>query len=343
MARKAGVIFSSRWLGTTASLLLLAVSFAGWTVQTSTARAELMAAKTQTVEFPSTAEVLKAVVEGAKVKTWPEQPPRIANPARRKECDVHIVDKVSRVCIHGDSEADKTVVVYGDSQGWMWIPAFDVIGKQEHWRVAQLTKPACPVADYVVFTRAKKREYTECAAFRKFALEQIAEIQPDLVLLASSFRSGPVFVDGEGVNDPEIKEPIWDKGLGEMIDRIMPSTKRIIVIGEMAAPSVDGNECLEEHPDDVPACNTPREKAVQTDHNAHEKQVALDHGADYVDVIPWFCTEDICPAVIGGLTVHIEKFHVSENYAVWLSQPLGEATALIPDGARLHRQKVTSN
>jgi len=127
-----------------------------------------------------------------------------------------------------------------------------------------------------------------------------------------------------------------------MIDRIMPHTERVMVFGEMADPRRDGNKCLAENPGNVPACNTPRDKAVQADHNAHEKRVAEEHGAGYIDVIPWFCVGDVCPEVIGGLTVHQEHFHVSENYAVWLSQPLGEATGMIPEGSRLQPQEVAT-
>jgi hypothetical protein len=47
-----------------------------------------------------------------------------------------------------------------------------------------------------------------------------------------------------------------------------------------------------------------------------------------VDVIPYFCTETTCPAVIGNLTTRRDALHVAENYALWLSGALGEATGL---------------
>ncbi len=284
--------------------------------------------------------MLKAVADGVSVKDWPDQPKRIANPAYSKECDVTRKDTTSSVCIHGDQNANRTVVVYGDSHAAMWIPAFDVIGKQEHWRVAQLTKPGCPVPDYKVFSRTLNREYTECDKFRDFALEKIQQIQPDLVILTSAYKFVPMSVDGKPMYDGS--EEAWQGGLGEMIDRITPDTKKIIVLGDMAYPSKPGIDCLNDQPDNVPACNTPRAAGVQTDHNANEKKVANAHGADYVDIIPWFCTDKVCPAIIAGLTVHRESFHIGENFAVWLSQPLGESTGLIPEGSRLKPQHVGS-
>jgi SGNH domain (fused to AT3 domains) len=326
-----------RWIGVAAGacLVLFTFGFSGRMIDSHPVRAEVLAKDNAPIDFPTSAEVLHAVADGVKVKFWPAQPNRIANPAFTRGCNVTRKDTAPNVCIHGDPNGNKTVVVYGDSHGAMWIPAFDVIGKQEHWQVAQLTKPACPVADYPIYSRALNREYTECAQFRQYALGKIKEIHPDLVILTSSFLTAPVLVDGKSYNEPKEKEGVWDDGLGVMIDRITSYTKKIIVLGDMAYPAKPGIDCLNAHPDDVPACNTPRAEAVQTHHNAQEERVAHEHGAEYVDTIPWFCTGKTCPAVIGGLTVHREKFHISENYAVWLSQVLGEATGLIPQGAKL--------
>lgn len=64
-----------------------------------------------------------------------------------------------------------------------------------------------------------------------------------------------------------------------------------------------------------------------------EQRVALAHGAEYVDVVPWLCTDSVCPAVIGALTTHRDAYHIAENYAVWLSHALGTAMGLISDSA----------
>jgi hypothetical protein len=103
------------------------------------------------------------------------------------------------------------------------------------------------------------------------------------------------------------------------------------VIGDMAYPTQPGIDCLTEHEGNVSACNTPLEEAVLADHNRVEQETAEAHGAEYVDIIPWFCTPETCPAVIGDLTVHRDALHINENYAVYLSLALAEATRLTPD------------
>jgi hypothetical protein len=123
----------------------------------------------------------------------------------------------------------------------------------------------------------------------------------------------------------------WASGLATVLDRIAPNTGRTVLLGDMPYPAEGGIDCLTANPGNATACNIPLEDAVYADHNAMEQQVAEDHGAQYVDIIPWFCTDTTCPAVIGNLTVRRDAHHVAENYAVWLSGVLAESTGLTAD------------
>jgi peptidoglycan/LPS O-acetylase OafA/YrhL len=281
-----------------------------------------------TLEFPTADEVRQSVADAVQIRVWPDQPARIANPAYSKACNVTRKDTTSSMCVLGDPNATRTVVVYGDSHAAMWIPPLDAIGKQAHWRVVQLTKPACQVPDFPSYSQALRREYRECAEYRSWALARIGDIRPDVVIMSSAFKDVRLSVGGK----PTTRglEEAWDSGLAAMIGRLKPLTGRIVVLGDMAYPAEPGIDCLTAHPNDVPACNTPRKDAVYADHNAKEASVARQSGAEYVDVVPWFCTDSVCPAVVGGLTTHRDAYHVAENYAVWLSVALGTATGMFP-------------
>jgi hypothetical protein len=97
----------------------------------------------------------------------------------------------------------------------------------------------------------------------------------------------------------------------------------------MPYPTQPGIDCLSANPNNVERCTDDIGDSVNAEHNANEKRVAEEHGAGYVDITPWFCTDTVCPAVINGLTVHRDSMHISENYAVWLSEVLGRATGLM--------------
>jgi peptidoglycan/LPS O-acetylase OafA/YrhL len=280
------------------------------------------------IEVPSTEGVLRAVSAGADVTDWPEQPQRVTNEAYNDTCDVTRRDTTSTLCEFGNLDSDRTVVIFGDSHAAMWIPALDRIGQKYDWNVIQLTKPGCVAPDLQIWSNSLGREYAECDQWRDWAVGQIAEIEPDVLLLTSAGK-GIYLADG-GKPTQDGLDDAWREGLGATLDAVTPHAARVVVIGDMAYPAQPGIDCLTEHTGDVSACNTPVEKAVLAEHNQIEQETAAAHGAEYVDIIPWFCTQGTCPAVIGGLTVHRDAMHINENYAVFLSLALAEATRLAP-------------
>ena len=320
-------------VGMGAALVVVCLGFSTWMIQSHRLQGEVLADTTEQMTFPSVNEVLFAVNEASAITDWPQQPARIKNPAYSAECDVTRKATASSVCVHGDPNGAQTAVIFGDSHAAMWVPPLDVIGKQGGWRVVQLTKPGCQAPDFPRYSETLNREYTECAKYRAWALEQIATFQPDLVLISSSSRGVRVMDDGEPTE--EGAEEAWANGLKAVIDQILPIAGRIVIIGDMAYPNEPGIDCLSAHPGDVPTCNTPRADAVPHDFNAVEQRVATQAGITYVDTIPWFCNETTCPAVVAGLTTHRDEMHVAENYAVWLSGVLGIATGLLPEGTQL--------
>jgi peptidoglycan/LPS O-acetylase OafA/YrhL len=278
------------------------------------------------IEVPSTEGVLRAVSAGADVTDWPEQPQRIVNEAYSDECDVTRRDTTSSLCEFGNLDADRTVVMFGDSHGTMWIPALDRIGKEHDWKVIQLTKPGCVAPDLQIWSNSLGREYAECDQWRDWAVSQIADIEPD-VLLVTSAGKGIYLADG-GEPTQDGLDDAWRAGLRSTLEAVSPHAGRVVVIGDMAYPTQPGIDCLTENAGNVSACNTPVEQAVLADHNRAEQETAEAHGAEYIDIIPWFCTQETCPAVIGDLTVHRDAMHINENYAVYLSLALAEATKL---------------
>ncbi|MGC4192520.1 MAG: acyltransferase family protein [Thermomicrobiales bacterium] len=284
-------------------------------------------------QLPLEHEVLAAVAAGVDVTDWPVQPPRISNIAYSKACNVSRSDTSGPACVFGDPEGKTTAVIYGDSQAAMWVPALDLIGKQEGIRFHAVTKPGCAPVGLRTYSYILKREYTECNEYRTWAMDKIEEIQPDVVLMTGAFRGLPLAVNGEPVTDG-VSEA-WMDGLSSTVDQLELVSGRVVVIGEMPYPNDPGIDCLSAHPGDVGACDTPIEDAVDAEHNRMQRQTAEAAGATYIDVTPWYCTDAVCPAVIGGLTVHRDRNHTGENYVVYLAQVLGEATGLVPEGDRL--------
>lgn len=310
-----------------ALLIALPIALSQGYLQANEEAPEVTVEDAALAQYPSLSEVEAEVAAAVEVTEWPEQPARIRNLAYSDECDVTRAATSSNACVHGNPNGSQTAVIFGDSHAAMWIPAFDLIGQGSDWKVVQLNKPGCIAPDFPTYSNVMGREYTECIEYRQWAIQYIADTQPDLVVITSAY-DGALRSDN-GKKTTEGVDQAWEEGLGKTIDAILPHAKRVVVLGDQAYPSQSGIQCLEANANDVKKCGDPYDVAVHAEHNAMEKRVAEERGADYVDIIPWMCTDDFCPAVIGGLTVHRDRMHISENFAVWLSEVLGNETGMI--------------
>ena len=282
---------------------------------------------TAPVSLPTAAQVVAAVAAGVSVAEAPPQPPDIENPGWQDGCEALREETTSAVCVHGDENAERLVVLYGDLHAGMWVPSFDAIGKQFHWQIVQLSKQACQVADFPRYSDVARRLYAECDSYRSFATDRIKALHPDVLIMTSAFKGAYQSVDGAGTTDG--LDGAWRAGLDEVMKELAPFVGRMVLLGDMAYPNEAGRDCLSAHPHDVPACNTPSSEAVFVEHNTMEREVAEANGATYVDIVPWLCTDSVCPAVVGGLDTHWDTFHVALNYALWLTAALGDATGLL--------------
>lgn len=314
-------------LGFGALLILAPVAVSQNAIRTNQEAPAVTIEQAALAQYPSEDEVFAEVAAAVNATDWPEQAPRITNPAYSDECDVTRAATTSSACVHGDPNGSRTAVIYGDSHAAMWVPALDLIGKSNDWKIIQLNKPGCIAPDFPTYSNVLGREYTECIEYRAWAVEKIAELQPDLVIITSARDGSLLSTDGGGTT--EGVDAAWEEGLGKTIDAISPNAGRVIVLGDQAYPTQAGISCLEANPNDVEKCGDAIEDAVHAEHNATEQQVAEAHGAEYVDIVPWMCTDSFCPAVIGGITVHRDRMHINENFAVWLAEVLGNATGMI--------------
>lgn len=277
--------------------------------------------------LPTYAQVLKAVSEAATSTKLPPLQPPYQDQGWGGHCIAQYLETTSALCVSGDPQGSHTLVVYGDSHGYMWMPAFTSIGTYLHWRIIQIQKAGCQVADFPRWLPAYRRPYTECAAFQSFAIASIKKLHPDMVVVTSLAKDAELVVHGQPTTTG--LESAWATGLATMLARLKPLAGRVIVLGDMPYPNQVSDDCLSAHASDIRACDTPRADAVLAAHNRMEQRVATQHGVRYVDTTAWFCTATVCPAVINGIEVYADLYHITLNYALWLSDVMGTATGIL--------------
>ena len=226
-------------------------------------------------------------------------------------------------CVYGDEHGSFTVALVGDSHAEQWFPALERLATERGWRLIPLTKYSCVFLDMPVWSPYLEREYTECATWRENVIGQLAEIHPDLVIVASD-RWFPVLTDRD--NDPERQ----GAAMARLIKRI-PGTVGILV--DTPRSAFDVPACLAAHPRAIERCTTSRADAFGWRHRLREEAAARLSGASLIDLSAATCPSDPCPPIIGSTLVYRDHHHLTATFVESLAGDLEAALPPVGDGS----------
>jgi len=233
-----------------------------------------------------------------------------------------------QLCPFGDPEADRSIVVFGNSHGRMWIPAFDKIGKELGYRTYYFVKPNCAATLVSVGELVPGSPlWPACDDFRSWALDQIATLHPDLVVVSSS-GPNPVLYDKEGNRIPKdgIDAAARD-GYVDLFTRLSTTAQHTVLLRDVPKSEELPDECLTKKGNDLGDCLFKPLAASVTDADL-SVQAAEQTGTQVVDPTKWICWDGSCPAVIGNTLPYRDRGHLTTTYAASLSDELIKALGL---------------
>ncbi len=238
-------------------------------------------------------------------------------------------EKDSReLCPRGDPDADRSIVIFGNSHARMWIPAFDEIGKDLGYRTYYFVKPNCAATLVSVGELVPGSPlWPECDEFRDWALDQVAALDPALVVVASS-GPNPALYDDDGNRIP--KEGIDDAardGYVDLFTRLSTTAQRTVLLRDVPKSEDLPDECLTKKGNDLGDCLFTPLPASVVDADLSE-QAADETGTDVVDPTKWLCWDGACPTVIGDVLPYRDRGHLTTVYAAGLSDELTKALGL---------------
>jgi hypothetical protein len=221
-------------------------------------------------------------------------------------------------CVFGDTKATSTVVLFGDSHAYMWLPSLVPLAISEHFRLVLAWSAACPAATVNVWDVATHSINAACNKFRTATIKAIDKLKPELVLLGS--RTTEV----AGANDAPISDAVWKAGLETTIRSLPTKPTKIAVIGDITQFSVLLPDCLAAEGNHIQSCSTPDPNPMIPGHYAAEKQAAAATHATYINPQPWLCTTT-CSPVIGKYAAYYNNNHVTATYAAYLASVFSAA------------------
>jgi hypothetical protein len=225
-------------------------------------------------------------------------------------------------CVFGDRSSKTTIVLFGDSHAYMWLPALVPYAVHERIRLVLVWLAACPAATVTVWDGSSDSPSASCNAFRASSIASIRKIDPTIVLLAS--RTTQVNGPSGGV----ISSSTWMRGLETTIRALKTPSTKVAVIGDIAQFSVLLPDCLSAEQGDVQACASPDPNPKIPGHYAAEQEAARATHVAYLNPQRWLCTKS-CSPVIGNMIAYYNNDHVTATYAAYLATVFSTAVAAL--------------
>jgi len=232
-------------------------------------------------------------------------------------CWGSLLQNATAPCIFGDTTSRTTVVLLGDSHAEHWLPAVDRIGRERHWKIVAMVKPACPVADMPELVNARlKRAYAECTSWRRMMLRRIVALHPSIAILSSWDHYMPP--DGNG-SEWQVTPAAWKNGLRRTYQLLSSAGINTVVIRGTPRPGFDPPACLSRAASSAPfkkRCEYDRAESLHPVAIAAQNDAArgLDHIA-FVDVNDRVCPTARCSVVQRGRIVYRDDGHLTATYS----------------------------
>ena len=108
-----------------------------------------------------------------------------------------------------------------------------------------------------------------------------------------------------------------------MLRKLTAITPRVSVLSDITLLPQDSSRCLGSRSATRHACIGPQNPGIAAMDGAWKRATEAT-GTRYVDMVPWFCQDDVCPIVVGSTIVYRDSNHVTETYAETLKPVLAQ-------------------
>ncbi len=231
-------------------------------------------------------------------------------------------DIPTEICGYGPADADRSIVIMGDSHAGMWVSTLREIAETEGWRFHYFVKGGCSSADIVPLGSGREGRQSGCREWRTWALDEIADLSPDIAILADRGDKPLAGPDGEEIQ-PGVPEhtQAWENAVESTVRTLSESAKRVVVLSETPVMDRDPVTCLGAANANLGECLTTFRQSIQ-DIAAADQRAASAAGGEYLDVNRWLCSDNQCPMVVSDIIVYTDGQHISRTFATALADTM---------------------
>jgi len=225
-------------------------------------------------------------------------------------CDTGHFDAYLIPCAIGARDGESLAVLFGDSIGAQWSSLVSGVFSAPGWQVIVLTKSSCAMVDETYFYDKVGGAYEICDEWRNSAIDYIADINPDVVIIGSSASY-------------DFSESQWVDGTARVLARLTAAADKVVVIPGTPILTFDGPSCLEEPYRFSFRLSDSRRECEEAQHDSGNLDVAnyLElaaaefEGASVLDLGDLICPDQRCSASTeDGMAVYRDSQHLTMSF-----------------------------
>lgn len=263
-----------------------------------------------------------AVIEGLSISVAPDNLDPPTNKAETNtnltydnDCHQFFKETIKKDCIFGDPTGEVTIALFGDSHAAQWFSPLNEIALANKWRLIALTQGGCTPIELSIFNVQNNGVYRHCTPWRENAVQYMKDEGVDFVVTGQYVRYRDA--DTGGI----VSSRQWRLGYTELIQTLRASSMEPILFGD--TPDIPGvpPECIASNRRNVSQCVATLNRSTLMDVMDALRKVARDEKVSMIDPQRWLCHNNLCPVIVGNISVYRDDNHISDVMARWL-QPL---------------------
>lgn len=218
-------------------------------------------------------------------------------------------------CVYGVNGGSKTILI-GDSHAYHWLPAFSRVAQRENLELHFLARAGCSAN---TAPRDAPGDHVRGCDQWMGELESWLSEQSGIERIVIANFAGSRFEGAPAAT--EAHQRAID-GYIEYWEPLIATGAEVIVLKDTPYIKADAWNCMVNNPQEPEKCDVLRDVIeAQFDNSA---AAAAELSLRVLDMTGYFCTDTICPMVVGGVRVYRDSNHMSGTYNLLLTPYLSE-------------------
>ncbi len=243
----------------------------------------------------------------------------------RMSCDTWYESAEVTPCrISGESGAERTAVLLGDSIGVQWASAIPEVFPAPQWQVIVYTKSACPMVDEEIFYSGIGAIFEICEQWRNEVIAQLASLSPDVVMLGSA-------------STYDYTDEQWIEGSARILQSLSQLSDQVLLLPGTPGLGFDGPGCLSrlvnsDEPLTPGKCRSEGQASLVSPVTALLQAAANRFSnVHLLDLNALVCPADSCDAINDdGVAIYRDSMHLTDSIVrAWAPQIVQRVAAVV--------------